>query len=456
MAAALPLPADNLSLGLDSYPRRFPITDLDYNDSRYPTLGSSSSRHRPSSSFPDQPTEAPRTDVSRASWVDFSSSAGRQDGYNDPWVGGKHTEEPSDQVDSSLYQTQDADLQVESRLPDGAGGYNTLSASQYLPSDTFDSRQRPNSAVPSTQGQPLDTFESGTALRKPGMGQRVSGLDQYRDQQHVPSNPKHPSLPAPGVGAGGNMSNGSPIVPLSAGPSYSSAAMAIPISPKPKAYAQHPTYITPSPPPNPINPVYSPPRMQKEEICVECAMRDQDMADVDVTGPGVWRRDSDADYDELLQRELDEEATGMPQPDNSSRPRARGGKLTEEHMKLWLAIVSRLCFLVIVLFAQRAWDHRTPKSHRLVSKLLTSTSRPSDLSSRQRRWHMHEPCANLANLTTRCGMHTLNSVGRHMNLAAVPNQQMTLVVYASRHPVRSQPRTPWDHTVARSRFWKTA
>ncbi|KIP10913.1 hypothetical protein PHLGIDRAFT_28224, partial [Phlebiopsis gigantea 11061_1 CR5-6] len=167
------------------------------------------------------------------------------------------------------------------------------------------------------------------------MGQRASALDQYRHHQYIPSSPKHPSLPA--SGAGGN-SNGSPIVPMSAGPSYASAAMAIPISPKPRAYAQQPTYITPASAPSPINPVYSPPQMPKEEVCVECAMRDQDMADVDVTSPGVWRRDSDADFEELLQRDLEDEAAGTVQPETSSRPRARGGRLTVENLKLWLAV----------------------------------------------------------------------------------------------------------------------
>ena len=68
-------------------------------------------------------------------------------------------------------------------------------------------------------------------------------------------------------------------------------------------------------------------------------MRDQDMADVDVTSPGIWRRDSDVDFDDLLRRELDDEAAGILPQENSSRPRARGGRLTEENLKLWLAIV---------------------------------------------------------------------------------------------------------------------
>lgn len=41
----------------------------------------------------------------------------------------------------------------------------------------------------------------------------------------------------------------------------------------------------------------------QEEICLECLMRDRDLAHVDVLGPGVWRRDSDADFADLLARE---------------------------------------------------------------------------------------------------------------------------------------------------------
>ncbi|TFY51747.1 hypothetical protein EVG20_g10856, partial [Dentipellis fragilis] len=68
-------------------------------------------------------------------------------------------------------------------------------------------------------------------------------------------------------------------------------------------------------------PVFSPPPPAPapvEEVCVECAMRDQDMADVDVTGPGVWERDSDVYYLDLLRQEKEEEATGAP----PARPRS--------------------------------------------------------------------------------------------------------------------------------------
>ena len=75
---------------------------------------------------------------------------------------------------------------------------------------------------------------------------------------------------------------------------------------------------------------------------MECAMRDQDMADVDVTSPGVWERSSDAAFEEMKQRELDDEANGIV-TDDTSRPRIRGGRLTEQNVKLWLSIVG-VCF----------------------------------------------------------------------------------------------------------------
>ncbi|GAA5950160.1 hypothetical protein JCM3765_004220 [Sporobolomyces pararoseus] len=43
------------------------------------------------------------------------------------------------------------------------------------------------------------------------------------------------------------------------------------------------------------------------EICVECMMRDRDMADVDVTSKGIWERESDRDWREQLEWERGEE-----------------------------------------------------------------------------------------------------------------------------------------------------
>lgn len=42
----------------------------------------------------------------------------------------------------------------------------------------------------------------------------------------------------------------------------------------------------------------------QEEICLECMMRDRDLADVNVVGDGVWERQSDFDFNDLRAREL--------------------------------------------------------------------------------------------------------------------------------------------------------
>ncbi|KAH8828433.1 hypothetical protein DL96DRAFT_1669498 [Flagelloscypha sp. PMI_526] len=126
-----------------------------------------------------------------------------------------------------------------------------------------------------------------------------------------------------------------PIIPLSASPTYSP-----PISQSPRVQAHQPTYINQPTPPNPLNPVFSPaPRRPQEEVCVECAMRDQDMADVDVTSPGVWERESDAAIEDLKRREMEDEANGIPFP--VDRPCTRGHPLTEKHIKIWLSINPR-------------------------------------------------------------------------------------------------------------------
>ncbi|KAI9508216.1 hypothetical protein F5148DRAFT_980158 [Russula earlei] len=120
---------------------------------------------------------------------------------------------------------------------------------------------------------------------------------------------------------------------------YSPAAVGVPVplSSIPRAQPQQPTYINPSPMPNSINPVFTTQPLPPEEVCVECAMRDQDMADVDVTSPGIWARESDVQYEDLLRRELEEEEMGVF-PQEQQRPRARGGRLTVANLKLWLTM----------------------------------------------------------------------------------------------------------------------
>ena len=66
-------------------------------------------------------------------------------------------------------------------------------------------------------------------------------------------------------------------------------------------------------------------------------MRDQDMADVDVTSPGIWERESDILFEELIRRETEDEENGIPF--DESRPRTQGGRLTEQNLRVWLSVV---------------------------------------------------------------------------------------------------------------------
>lgn len=75
---------------------------------------------------------------------------------------------------------------------------------------------------------------------------------------------------------------------------------------------------------------------------MECAMRDKDMADVDVTSPGVWERESDALFEELKEREKMEASGGSSSGGHErdpKRPRVKGHKLTEQNLKFWLTMV---------------------------------------------------------------------------------------------------------------------
>ena len=61
------------------------------------------------------------------------------------------------------------------------------------------------------------------------------------------------------------------------------------------------------------------------------------MAEVDVTSPGIWERDSDVYYQDLIRSE--EEAISNGTPISEDRPRSTGDLLTETNLKLWLTMV---------------------------------------------------------------------------------------------------------------------
>ena len=127
--------------------------------------------------------------------------------------------------------------------------------------------------------------------------------------------------------------DGPSIIPLSASPTY-----VPPVASNHRAYPQQPTYVNQGNTGNAVHPVYTPIVSQQEEVCVECAMRDKDMVDVDVTSAGVWERASDVVFEELRKREMEEAAAGIVSTD-PKRPRLKGGRLTEQNVKLLLSIV---------------------------------------------------------------------------------------------------------------------
>ncbi|OSX66396.1 hypothetical protein POSPLADRAFT_1073005 [Postia placenta MAD-698-R-SB12] len=321
MATALQLPAQDAGpvtlasprAHMTDTPARLSVTDLDLRDTRYPTLNSS-----------------------RSSWINYPVN-----GSPRSWMSEKLVEDPAEDpqpaqgASSGLAMKQP--LQAQSSNADGTfppyapGGSSPRLVDRFSRDESL--QRRPSKG--SERSRPrADTSPTQD------MGQRTSTYRQSQDQfgSLAPPTSRQPSLPAPGISAGPSASPSSPMVALAPGPSYTPSAMQVHISPKPRASAQYPTYINPPPGRNPMNPAFAPAQMPKEEVCVECAMRDQDMADVDVTSPGVWERESDVLYEELVHREQEEEATGIRYPDSASRPPAGGQPLSEENMRLWISM----------------------------------------------------------------------------------------------------------------------
>lgn len=343
MAAALQIPPPDLGdLSLDdvhdTFSRNLTVADGDVIDTRYPQIPHASKHLSlgPQTS-PSPQDRMPASSAPRAqSWVDYPPNMSRPSPAT--WA-------PSEQplLEPPEFEAQDPREQREEvRARDGTslGAYAPPRSPVHAPYlDTVDDRTQRRSPVansprPSSGGLRLSLDPVAALQQNSEMGQRPSGIDQYRDTPSSgnmpPVSPQLPSVVTAGLGPASGPST--PNIPP-AGPSYN----AVPISSRPRAYAQQPTYVNPSN--APANGMYGPQTAPKEEVCVECAMRDQDMADVDVTSPGIWERESDALYEDLLRREEEDEAAGLPPPENASRPRARGQRLTEEHLKLWTSMV---------------------------------------------------------------------------------------------------------------------
>ncbi|KAF7970701.1 hypothetical protein HWV62_23240 [Athelia sp. TMB] len=324
-----------------AYVRELTGNELDFRDTRYPIMQASSSERRASTA--PAPSSIPvRVDDESARRVNTVPSAA---GDSRPGVEAEdYTEAGARGTANGVFLPQDQRHIVPSRLE---------AVVQYaLPQEgsrrvierySNDDRGGVSSAFDQVVGSESPQEESPSASQQQAVQERSTSRE--RPISMIPgSSPRHPSLtPGAGVGAGpSNRDSYSPIMPSSASPyAPSPVALGIPVSPKPRAYAQQPTYASA---PSPVNPIYMPnpppPPPPQEEVCVECAMRDQDMADVDVTSPGIWERESDAAYDELCRREMEEDRSEILSSDShrSKRPRSKGGKLTEASMKLWLTM----------------------------------------------------------------------------------------------------------------------
>lgn len=343
MAAALqPLHNDPNSSSL--YPRTF-MNDFEYGDSRYPARRPQSrvvaqATSRPSSkdrmwqqqsanssdSQSSRPTlDSPQVAAPRQSTADSKALLPPENQY--PLRSSARQDQRSPEHLSDPYEQQQENQRA-------ALSYSLPSSTARRVAETYDSGQRVPSRGSNELNQPL--IESHSAQETMTGRNRPSTPTVSRvtsPQGRVSPNPSN-SRPPNGQKTPPLIQDGIPsIIPLSASANYTP-----PIAPNHRTYPQQPTYVNQSNANNLIQPVYTPILPQPEEVCVECAMRDQDMADVDVTSPGVWERASDADFEQLKKRELEEEAAGIVN-DDPNRPRSKGGRLTEQNVKLWLSIV---------------------------------------------------------------------------------------------------------------------
>lgn len=334
------------NLHLNFFQHGLAISDLDFKDNRYPSLSlSSKSTNGPPMIFPAGDTHArddpnPISSDTRklpSAALDLSKSLAADPTNDTRTLNEKH----------DMSHPSDAD-----------GPLSPAAVSYAVPGNTRRTHQRPSldDNINQSNGSPTpllngsnfvdsktfnDSFKPfGDSLTQP-LPSSSGGVRDISSSLY-PATMRQSSYPLPDGAAISRL-------PSASGLSRPySPTLAIPISSTPRVYPQHPTYITPAAAtPDPINPILSPnPPQPQEEVCVECAMRDQDMADVVVVGPGIWDRESDVLFEELLRREEEEEAAGILHSECSTRLRARGGRLTEQNLKLWATMVSVLVYVL--------------------------------------------------------------------------------------------------------------
>ena len=311
------------------YPRGL-LTDLDFRDNRYPSVSSANA-----SNFSATQSYRTNFETHKLSLPTLTPLGQRTQ------VDSQYTQRPSshqNEPTSDLF-SDNTDPSQEPQRTALSYALPMESSRRVVERYSLNNDDQPLSSKVSNETRPTlieSVQDTLTGRSRPGTPQalRVNSTGE-RTSPTFPSTLRNPSLPPSNSLQNNTTAQFPAIIPLSASPTYTP-----PVAPNHRAYPQQPTYVTRSIAPNAIQTVYTPIPPPREEVCIECAMRDQDMADVDVTSPGVWERASDAAFEELKQRELDDEVNGIVTADDPSRPRARGGRLTEQNVKLWLSIVS--------------------------------------------------------------------------------------------------------------------
>lgn len=346
MAAALHSEPTVVSL----YPRGV-MAEFDYGENRYPSL-------RPQSRSTQQSTQS-RPPTADRSWQHATTNSSDNQQFRTtpdsprrslPWqhiVDQQEFQSPSRISSLKDQRVPEAQPGQHERMQDLA--HNPL---QYgLPPGSArwvvdrniqdDSSRRSPSRASNELNQPY--------VESPSIQETVTPRNLPRSMASSRVNPSAGrASPNPSLGRLSPIQNGQNIPPLQEGqipPLSASPTYAPPVAPNHRAYPQQPTYVNQGNTGNAFQPVYMPIVPQQEEVCVECAMRDRDMVDVDVTSAGVWERASDVVFEELKRREMEEAAAGIANSD-PKRPKLKGGRLTEQNVKLLLSIV-RFAFLFI-------------------------------------------------------------------------------------------------------------
>jgi hypothetical protein len=442
MAAALPPPRPDSGPSalvsdtqLQPYSLQYPLTEFDLTTNRFSTHGAADSSKRmsvamyaPASlAIRDQQARSPdSTQRSRSSPAHPGLPLNWQVEGLDEVIDREEMRDVEPNVDVN---DQRLPQQTQAPSPEGAMANSLPPGAQAARRELYslDGERQPGSPnAPSTVTKPVtDTTTPRTPPGSPPAWQQTApyATMQTGPSLSYPSSPRRPSLPAIGAISGGNMDSASQSLSPTRG-------FPVPISPRPRASAQQPTYVTPPTATNAMSPMFSSnPPVPQEEICLECAMRDQDMADVDVTSPGTWDRESDVLYEELLRREEEDQLAGIISHD---RPRAKGGRLTEQNLKLWMTVVSPPTRQVSVTHSLTTLRIRgsLPQD----SRPSTPTSNHRGRCSRLKPWRMLVPCKSRGNWTTVCAMPTHNCAGLHTRW--VPVRILSMISAASASKLR--------------------